>query len=85
MKSKRSTIIFLLAMMSNLSFAQNVKKLKVEASTKADQIENKVIEWRHHIHENPELSNREFETGKYIAEHLRSLGIEVSVAAAWRT
>ena len=31
-------------------------------------IEPKVISWRRHFHENPELSNREFNTGKYIAE-----------------
>ena len=28
-------------------------------------VEPKVIEWRRHFHQNPELSNREFETGKY--------------------
>lgn len=37
----------------------------------------KLIEWRRHIHENPELGNREFKTAAYIANHLRSLGIEV--------
>ena len=40
-------------------------------------IESKVIEWRHHFHENPELSNREFKTAEKIAEHLKSLGLEV--------
>ncbi|MEO0572668.1 MAG: amidohydrolase, partial [Bacteroidota bacterium] len=29
-------------------------------------IESKVIEWRHDIHQNPELSNREFKTGEKI-------------------
>ncbi len=32
---------------------------------------------RHTIHQNPELGNREFETAALVAEHLRSLGIEV--------
>jgi hypothetical protein len=27
-----------------------------------DAIESKVIDWRHHFHQNPELSNREFKT-----------------------
>lgn len=40
-------------------------------------VESKVINWRHHIHENPELSNREFKTAAYVAAHLKSLGIEV--------
>lgn len=49
---------------------------------KADAIESKVIEWRHHIHENPELSNREFETAKYVANHLNKLGLEVRTGIA---
>ena len=44
----------------------------------AAAIEQKVIEWRRHFHENPELSNREFNTGKYIAEYLKTLNLEVS-------
>jgi len=47
-----------------------------------NQVEPKVIEWRHHIHQNPELSNREFATSAYIAEHLQSLGIEVQTGVA---
>jgi amidohydrolase len=45
-------------------------------------IESKVIEWRRDIHENPELSNREFKTAEKIAEHLKSLGIEVQTGVA---
>ena len=41
-------------------------------------IEGKVIDWRHYFHENPELSNREFNTAKKIAEHLKSLGFDVT-------
>jgi len=40
-------------------------------------IEPQLIKWRQHFHENPELSNREFNTGKYIADYLKNLGIEV--------
>ncbi|MET1259517.1 amidohydrolase [Flagellimonas sp. DF-77] len=45
-------------------------------------IEPKVIEWRHDIHQHPELSNREFKTAEKIANHLRSLGIEVQTGVA---
>ena len=45
-------------------------------------VENKVIEWRRDIHENPELSNREFETAKKVSEHLKSLGIDVQTEVA---
>jgi len=47
-----------------------------------DNIESKVIDWRHHFHENPELSNREFNTAKKIAEHLESLGMDVQTGVA---
>ena len=48
----------------------------------SDKIEQKVIEWRRHVHQNPELSNREFEKAKYIETHLRSLGISVQTGVA---
>ncbi len=47
-----------------------------------DNIEPKVIDWRHDFHENPELSNREFNTAKKIAAHLKSLGMEVQTGVA---
>jgi amidohydrolase len=43
----------------------------------ADKIESKCIAWRRDIHQNPELGNNEYRTAKLIADHLRSLGIEV--------
>lgn len=51
-------------------------------SKMAAEIESKVIEWRHHLHANPELSNREFETAAYVEKHLRSLGLEVKTKVA---
>ena len=45
-------------------------------------IESKVVEWRREIHQNPELSNREFKTAEKIAEHLKTLGIEVQTGVA---
>lgn len=45
-------------------------------------IETKVIEWRRHFHQNPELSNREFKTAEKIEEHLTALGMEVQTGIA---
>ncbi len=42
----------------------------------AKSVEAQVIAWRRDIHEHPELGNREFRTGKLVAEHLRSLGFD---------
>lgn len=48
-----------------------------EIQTKVKGIEQKVIDWRRDIHQNPELSNREVRTAAMVAKHLRSLGMEV--------
>lgn len=45
-------------------------------------IEGKVIEWRRDFHQNPELSNREYNTAEKIANHLKSLGLEVQTGIA---
>lgn len=55
-------------------------------ATKLDQltraIEPRVIEWRRHFHQFPELSNRETKTAEVIAAHLKNLGIEVRTGVA---
>lgn len=42
----------------------------------AGEIDPQIIEMRHWLHQNAELSNREFKTGEYIAKYLSSVGIE---------
>ncbi len=42
----------------------------------------KLVEWRRHIHQYPELSNREVKTAKYVEDHLRKLGLEVRTGVA---
>lgn len=51
-------------------------------SIKAAAVEAQVIKWRHHLHQYPELSNREFETAKYIEKHMRALGLDVQTGVA---
>jgi amidohydrolase len=41
------------------------------------RIEPKVVAWRRDIHQHPELSTEEVRTAKLVADHLRSLGLEV--------
>ncbi len=41
-----------------------------------------VIEIRHRIHQNPELSNREEKTAALVADYLRKLGLEVQTGVA---
>lgn len=63
-----------LLMISNCAFAQNLPSNYQNAIKEATP---KVIEWRRHFHENPELSNREVNTGNYISQYLTSIGLEV--------
>lgn len=64
---KYTTLLLLL--ISITTFSQELNK-------DCEAIEEKVIEWRRDFHQNPELSNREFNTANKIAKHLKSLGIE---------
>ncbi len=61
------------------SFGQNLNQ---QIDEKAQAIENQVVDWRRDIHQHPELSNREFKTAEKIAEHLKSLGIEMTTGVA---
>jgi len=57
--------------------------LKSDLDNQINPLMDKVIEWRHDIHQNPELSNREFRTAKKVEAHLLSLGIKVETKIAY--
>ncbi len=57
-------------------------KLQAKVDQQAQEMEMKVIEWRRHFHQYPELSNREVKTAAIVAEHLKKLGIEVQTGVA---
>lgn len=69
-------IIALFLLTLSVSYAQNSIEQDII------DIEDKLIEWRRHFHQNPELSNQEFKTAEKIAEHLKSLGLEVETGVA---
>ncbi len=56
--------------------------LASELDSLAREIEPRVIEWRRDIHQHPELGNREFRTAGVVAQHLKSLGMEVRTEVA---
>ena len=41
----------------------------------ASEAQPQVVEWRRWFHQNPELSNREFDTAEKVAEALREMGL----------
>jgi amidohydrolase len=51
-------------------------ELKTLFATTASEITPKLIEWRRHIHSNPELSYREFKTMKFICDELQVMGVK---------
>lgn len=75
------TFLFCL-LFSNYCFAQVNAGLQRKIDQDASSIDDKVIKWRRHIHQYPELSNRETKTSAYVAEHLRGLGLEVTTGVA---
>ena len=75
---KNTLVISLLLLSAN---AQS--DLKEQLNIEIDSIMDKVVEWRHDIHEHPELGNREFRTAKKVTDHLTSLGISVETGIAY--
>jgi amidohydrolase len=74
---KITPLLLLLALSIDLTAQVNKKVM-----TAIDKIEAKCIAWRKDFHLHPELGNQEFRTAKIVADHLRSLGIEVQEGVA---
>jgi amidohydrolase len=53
-----------------------------EINKEADRILPQVIKWRRHLHQFPELSNREFKTAEFVEKELRRIGLEVRTKIA---
>ncbi len=76
---KLLSVLFVFLLAANSIFAVDMSK---EINVATDKIAPKLVEWRRHLHQYPELSNREFKTSKYVEEHLRKLGLEVKTGVA---
>ena len=55
--------------LSGVQLNAQSKEAQIQASVK--EIEQKVIEWRRDIHQNPELGNREVRTAAFVAQQTR--------------
>ena len=76
----RKVFIAILTMISSYCFSQQNFSNIIEQ--KAVAIQSKLVDWRRYIHQHPELGNREFNTAKFISDHLKSLGIDVKTGVA---
>jgi amidohydrolase len=83
-KTRRATLLVVAAASPTLAQAPGAASAAVtqNAVRRIDQVMPKVIAWRRDIHQHPELGNREVRTAKLVADHLRSLGIEVRTGVA---
>ncbi|NJN50452.1 MAG: amidohydrolase [Gammaproteobacteria bacterium] len=74
----KTVLAFLTMWMSGAAVATTADDVaRATAAVEAD-----VIAWRRDIHQHPELSNRETRTAALVAEHLRSLGMDVETGVA---
>ncbi|SVA07026.1 uncharacterized protein METZ01_LOCUS59880, partial [marine metagenome] len=64
------------------SVYSNTDRLEGKLERNLENLMDKVIAWRHDIHQYPELSNREFKTAAKVAKHLNDLGLEVKTDIA---
>lgn len=76
---KLCVFLSLIALFSNFAAAQD---MSVSINNSTAKIMPQVVEWRRHLHQYPELSNREFKTAKYVEENLRKLGLEIKTGVA---
>ncbi|MEN1971719.1 amidohydrolase [Luteimonas sp. MJ204] len=69
-----ATLTLALALAAPPLLAQDAQRAEVAAA--AQSLQQKVVDWRRDIHQNPELGNRETRTAALVAQHLRELGLE---------
>ena len=70
-----ATVALSVTTSASQSLAPNLERL-------ITAVEPELIQWRRHLHQHPELSNREVETARYVAERLRSFGLEPQTGIA---
>ena len=76
--------LLVVALLAGLSTAvpARAQSLASEIDKLTATVEPELIAWRRHLHQHPELSNREVETAKYVVERLRSFGLEPQTGIA---
>jgi amidohydrolase len=64
------------------ALALDPSPLASELDARLEEGAGRMLEWRRHLHQHPELSNRESETALYLAERLRAMGLEPETGIA---
>ncbi|HTS45600.1 MAG TPA: amidohydrolase [Puia sp.] len=79
---RKSVMAISSIMLTTFILHGQTKDIYSQIDAAADKIESKTIAWRRDFHEHPELGNHEFRTAKIVADHLRSLGLQVKEGVA---
>ena len=61
---------------------QSASAAPADLDARIAAVEQEMLTWRRHLHQHPELSDREAETAKYVADKLRSFGLEPRTGVA---
>jgi amidohydrolase len=76
------TLLSALLVLLTLALTAFTQDRSAEINAAAERIMPKLVEWRRHLHQYPELSNRETKTAAFVEKHLRALGLEVRTGIA---
>jgi amidohydrolase len=82
MRCRSIPLLALFSLASTSARAQAPTELQADFDRRVTAVNAKVVAWRRDLHEHPELGNREVRTAKIVADHLRSLGMEVRTGVA---
>jgi amidohydrolase len=70
----RRTVFLLAALTATRAVPLTAQYGRIDAAV--ERITPAIVEIRQHLHQNPELGNREFETAKLVADYLEELGFD---------
>jgi amidohydrolase len=82
MRVTRLAVVVLMSFALLTPSRLSAQSLAAEIDKLTAAVEPELIEWRRHLHQHPELSNREVETAKYITERLKSFGLQPQTGIA---
>ncbi|MEX2152050.1 MAG: amidohydrolase [Gemmatimonadaceae bacterium] len=73
----RLCLFFMLVCPVTLGAQDAVSSLHSEVDRRTNEVLPRVVAWRRDVHQHPELSYQETRTAALVAQHLKSLGLEV--------
>ena len=78
----KQALVGLLMLAATIQSQPSTSALDPELDRLAEAVQPEMLAWRRHLHQHPELSNRETETAKYVVERLTSFGLQPKTGIA---